>query len=45
MGFNSAFKGLIEDNFSMLEMACKMVHNTDRLKLSVHQISDITVIT
>jgi len=29
----------------MLEVACKMVHTTDRLKLSVHQFNDITVIT
>jgi len=29
----------------MLEVACKMVHTTDRLKLIVHQFSDITVIT
>jgi len=29
----------------MLEVACKMVHTTGRLKLSVHQFSDITVIT
>ena len=29
----------------MLEVACKMMHATDRLKLSVHQFSVITVIT
>jgi hypothetical protein len=29
----------------MLEVLCKMVHTTDRVKLSVHQFSDITVIT